>query len=173
MGDSYAGFHKVGLNLGGMVYVHLHPLLGASLELLYTQKGVRGGNVKESYTAGTYIDKYYLNLNYAEAALLIHLKYFLLDYEAGFSYGQLIKSDEWAEADVPVYINPALSYFNKNDISYMLGGSLKLNRHWGINARFQYSLKSIRPWERVYPRYGDGRVGQYNEVVSLRIMYSF
>jgi len=27
-GDTYAGYHKVGINAGGMVYVHLLPILG-------------------------------------------------------------------------------------------------------------------------------------------------
>ncbi len=66
-GDTYAGYHKVGLNTGAEVYVHFNQAFGTSFELFYSQKGVRGGTVKESYTLGTYIDKYYLNFNYAQA----------------------------------------------------------------------------------------------------------
>jgi len=171
VGDAYGGFHRVGLNAGGMVYVHFIPIFGASMEVLYTQKGARGGNVQESYTVGTYINKYYLNLNYAEAALLLHLDLFIFDYEAGISYAQLLKSKEWAEADVPIYINPALGYFNSYDIDYTLGLSMKLNKHWYVNMRYQYSAISIRPWARVYPRYSDGSPEQYNELMSLRLVY--
>ncbi len=172
-GDSYGGFHKVGLNAGGMVYVHYKQVFGVSLELLYSQKGVRGGNIKESYTVGTYFDKYYVNLDYTEACLMLHFDRFFFDYEAGISYGQLVKSSEWAEADVPIVIKPEWSYFNSYDINYVAGLSCRLDRHWAVNARYTYSSTPIRPRERVYPRYSDGSAGQFNEAFCLRLMYTF
>src|SRR4051812_22334962 len=49
-GSAVSGFSKVGINAGGMVYTHFKTMFGLSLELLYSQKGARGANVKESYT---------------------------------------------------------------------------------------------------------------------------
>ena len=172
-GDTYGGYHKVGLNMGGQVYVHFSRLFGVSLELLYSQKGVRGGTVKESYTLGTYFDKYYLNLNYAEAVLMAHFDTYIFDYEAGISYARLIRSDEWAEADVPVVIDPALAYFNSYDVNYAAGISGRINDHWHCNMRYQYSITPVRSWDRVLPRYSDGSGGQHNEAVSLRLVYVF
>lgn len=170
-GDTYAGYHKVGINTGGMVYVHFNPVLGASLEMVYTQKGVRGANVRESYTVGTYFDKYYLNLNYAEMALLFHLDTYRFDYEAGISFSPLLNAAEWAEADVPIVIDPALTYFNSHDIDYVFGLSYRINYRWAVNFRFQYSITSIRPWERTPPRYSNGDLNEYNDLASLRLIY--
>ena len=170
-GDTYAGYHKVGLNAGGMVYVHFTPSFGTSLELLYSQKGVRGGEIRESYTLGTYIDKYSLNLNYAEADLMLHYDSYVMDYEAGISYSRLISSKEWAQADVPIYFNPALYYFNDYDLEYVMGLSIRVLKRWRLNMRYQYSIKTIRPQERVLQRYNNGQ-GQYNEVAVLRLIYT-
>jgi hypothetical protein len=171
-GDSYSGFHKVGLNVGGMVYVHFSPSVGVSMEMLYAQKGARGVNVRESPYVGTYFDKYYLNLNYVEVPLLFHLKRLVFfDFEAGVSYARLIKSKEWGEADVPVQIFPEFNYFNPQDICYVGGASMRLSKHWYGNIRLQYSVVSIRPSERVPPRYNIYNQGQFNNVVSFRMMY--
>src|ERR1022692_5271513 len=55
-GDTYASYHKIGIEAGGLVYVYLNSLFGISMELLYAQNGARGGTVKESIYLGTYID---------------------------------------------------------------------------------------------------------------------
>ena len=169
-GDTYAGYHKIGLNMGAMVYVRLHPLSGISLELLYAQKGVWGGTVKESYTVGTYFDKYYLDLNYLQACIMFHYKKHFIDYEAGIAYSRLITSREDAEADVPVYIDPARSRFNSYDLNYVVGLSIPLGERWCANARFEYSVVPVRTADKVYPRYSDGSA-QFNEVTSLRFLY--
>src|ERR1700744_4144942 len=49
-GDTYYGYHKIGLNTGGMVYVHFTQLFGVSMELLYSQKGSRAAMVTQSQT---------------------------------------------------------------------------------------------------------------------------
>jgi hypothetical protein len=171
-GDTYSGYHKIGLNTGGLVYINFTQSIGISMELLYVNKGSRGGVVNESPAVGTYIDKYYLNLNYVEVPLLFHLRIMeYYDFEGGVSYARLIKSHEWAEADVPIYIDPTLAYFNSQDINYVLGASVRLSKHWVGNARFQYSIVPIRPWDRVLPRYGQYGVNQYNNTVSLRMIY--
>ncbi len=171
-GDSYSGFHKVGLNVGGMVYVHLSPSVGISMEMLYAQKGARGAHVSESPYVGTYFDKYHLNLNYVEVPLIFHLKRLVFfDFEAGVSYARLLKSEEWGAADVPVIIIPEFNYFNSTDLNYVGGASVRLSKHWYGNIRLQYSIIPIRPSERVPPRYNMFHQHQYNNVVCFRIMY--
>ena len=174
-GDTYAGFHKVGLNMGGMVYVHLGPRWGVSMEMLYVQKGSRGGEIRESYTVGTYIDKYYLNLNYVEVPLMLHLKVGgVMDYELGAAYARLVRSEEWAYADVPTYFDPVLCRFNSEEYSMIAGAMARLGDHWFGGVRFQYSAVPVRPWDRILPRYSTGSyLGQYNDVVCFRVGYFF
>lgn len=171
-GDTYSGFNKVGIQAGAMVYVHITPKFGASMELLYAQKGVRGAHVTNSYTLGTYFDKYFLNLNYIEVPLMLHYKWnYIFDFEAGLSYARLVTTKEWAEADVPVVFDPVLGSFNKADLNYIAGLTVRFHKHWYGSVRFQYSAMPIRTWERVHPRYAQYGVSQYNNVAVFRMVY--
>jgi len=170
-GDNYTGYHKIGIEAGGQVYVNVSQFLGISMELLYAQKGARGGDVEQSVIVGTFINKYYLNLNYAEVPLLLHIKVGW-DLEAGISYARLITANEWAEADVPVVIDPVLNRFNSNDFDYVLGISRPIGKHWHASIRYEYSIKAIRPWDRVPLNYSSGYgVDEYNEVAVIRLVY--
>ncbi len=171
-GDTYYGFYKVGLNAGGIVTVRFSESFGASMELLYAQKGVRGVNVLESPYVGTYVEKYYLNLNYVEVPILLHIKpsklcvwQRQLDIEAGISYARLINFKEWAEADQPVLIDPNINYFKTSDLDYVLGLSFKAYKNIFINTRYQYSIFTIRDPTRIPVGYGYGTTGQYNILV--------
>ena len=103
--------------------------------------------------------------------LLLHYNMFILDYEAGVSYARLIASKEWAEADVPVVIDPVAAHFNGYDLDYLAGLSMRIGKHWCWNMRYEYSIVPVRPWDRVLPRYSDGSPGQHNETVCLRLVY--
>lgn len=172
-GDGYGGYHKVGIQAGAMVYVNLSPGWAVSAEILYTTKGARGAHIRESQYVGTYFDKYYLNLDYVELPLMIHRKrYRLLDYEAGISYARLVSSREWGSADVPVIIFPEYNYFNTQDVCINGGMAVRIGKKMWANARMQYSLLAIRPPERIPERYYTYHVGEYNKVITLRIMYT-
>lgn len=171
-GDNYSGYHKAGINAGAMVYVHVSPHTGLSMELCYAQKGMRGANVRESVYVGTYFDRYFVNLNYAEAALMFHLHHIRwLDYSGGLSWGRLINSKEWALADVPVTFPIQYHWFNNYDLCWNIGGSINLSKRWILNLRYQRSAVPVRPWSRVLTRYSNGYQHQYNEVTSIRLMY--
>ena len=170
-GDSYYGYHKVGLNAGGIVCAHFSSKVGVSLELLYSQKGSRGVSVYESYAIGTYIEKYNMNLNYVEVPLMLHLFKGRYDYEAGISYAQLVKSSEWVQSDVPVVIDPVINRFNTTDLNYIIGLSRRMYKTLYLNARFQYSILSIRPTDRVPYSYSYGNLGQFNNLFNLRLVY--
>ena len=103
--------------------------------------------------------------------LLLHYNMFILDYEAGVSYARLIASKEWAEADVPVVIDPVAAHFNGYDLDYLAGLSMRIGKHWCWNMRYEYSIVPVRPWDRVLPRYSDGSPGKHNETVCLRLVY--
>jgi hypothetical protein len=170
-GDSYAGYHKVGFNAGGIVYVNLAENLASSLELLYSQKGSRGHQEQES-GAHTLIREYKINLDYAEIA--VQLNYFdkrKSHFGAGLSYSQLITAKETIVTDPvdPNIQNLELYPFKKGDLNFILGGNLKLWKGLFLNLRFQYSLIPIR---KLTPP-GYGRSEQYNNMWTVRLMYLF
>ena len=172
-GDSFYGYHKVGINTGAVVYVHFTQVFGASMELVYSQKGSRGEVITESPSIGTYVEKYFMNLNYVEVPITFHAISHKWDVEAGISYARLISSKEWVLADQPVVIDPVANRFNTSDIDYIFGLSRQVYKKLYANARFQYSITSIRPADRIPVGYGYGAQGQFNNMFNLRLMYLF
>lgn len=172
-GDSYFGYHKVGFNAGGIVYVHFTKKFGASIELLYSQKGSRGESVLESPAIGTYVAKYYMDVNYAEIPVTMHIITHKLDVEAGASYARLVNSKEWILSDQPAVIDKDRNRFNNSDVEMILGLGGKIYKGLHANIRFQYSLTSIRPPERIPVGYIYGNIGQFNNLFNLRLIYFF
>ena len=172
-GDNYAGYHKVGLNVGGIVYAHLAEKLAASVEILYVQKGARSNITKESAIKGIIIEKYNLNLDYAEVP--IQLNYFdkrKSHFGAGISYSQLVAMKETAEVSPKSIVVPdfEVAYpVKKMDINFIMTGNLHLYKGLFLGLRFQYSVIPIRT--NVAPGYG--RTQQFNNIFSLRLMYLF
>ncbi len=171
-GDNFAGYHKVGINAGGIVYARLVDQLAVSLEILYSQKGSRGHKTQLSNTKVYNILQYDINLNYAEIPVM--LNYFdkrKSHFGAGFSYSQLINSKETVRTE-PAFnttVNLDDYPFKKMDLNFIVGGSLHLWQGLFLNARFQYSLIPIR--KNIYPEFG--RAEQYNNMWTLRLMYLF
>lgn len=173
-GDRFAGYHKVGMNVGAIVYAQLGNKVAASIEILYSQKGAKSHLVQRSAGAGSYdVQKYRINLNYAEVPIMIN--YFdkrKSNFGAGFSYSQLVSSSETVVANPPLpsTVNLDEEYpFRKFDVNFIVGGNLKLYKGLFLNARFQYSLLPVR--KTTYP--GLGRAEQYNNMWTLRLMYLF
>lgn len=171
-GDSYAGYHKVGINVGGIVYTHLGENLAASLEILYAQKGSRGH--KQQLSAGNQflITDYRINLNYAEVPVM--LNYFdhrRSHFGGGISYSQLVSADEKITTDPfdPNTANLDQYKFRKSDFNILLAGNLHLWKGLFLNMRFQYSLAPVR--KTIPPGYG--RAEQYNNLWTVRLMYLF
>lgn len=172
-GDSYYGYHKVGLNAGAQVMAHFSRYMGLSMELLYSRKGSRAVTVTESPAWGTYVWKYYLDVNYVEVPVLLHLSGSKYDFELGASFALLISSNEYVISDQPVAISPDANRFNTSDIDFTMGLTRKLYKHWFVNMRYQYSLTSIRPVERIPIGYSYGNRGQFNNLFNLRLEYVF
>ncbi len=172
-GDTYYGYHKVGLNTGGVVYIHFNQKFGATLEFIYSQKGSRGEAVTESPSIGTYVAKYFMNLNYVEVPLTFHVMLHDVDFEAGASYARLVKSSEWIQADYPVIIDPVLNSFYTSDLEYIFGISKKIYKKLYGNIRFQYSIISIRANDHIPLDFGYGNNGQWNNLFNFRMMYLF
>ncbi len=166
-GDNFAGYHRVGINTGGVVYIKLDEHLAGSMEVLLSQKGSRA-NYAQVTAAGQYITKYGADLTYGEIPVMIN--YFdsrKSHFGGGFSYSQLASSNEYMNAN---YAIPKLSDypFKKRDINLLLSGSLHMYKGLFLNLRFQYSILSIR--DNVP---GITRGAQFNNLWTLRFMYLF
>jgi len=176
-GDNYAGYHKIGMNVGGIVYTRFDEHLAASIEILYSQKGSRAHKEQQTNT-GNIITQYDVNLNYAEVPL--QLCYFdrrKSHFGAGISIARLVSVKEDGSLVRPPAnpINFDDYPFRKMDYSFIVGGSLHLWQGLFLNARFQYSLRPIRKGTigtELPPEYS-GRGEQYNNMWTVRVMYLF
>ncbi len=168
-GDVYGGFHKAGLNVGGMVSVRW-KLFRFSGEMLYSQKGCRG--VREIYSnyVGEMFERYYVNLNYVEVPVVVsvHTNPFL-NFGGGISYSRLISSREWIESDQPYYIDNSIYRFKPNDWAFIASANLLFKKNWAVTLRYQRSFKSIRDPYWVPHDLGSGL--QYNSYFTLRLVY--
>jgi len=172
-GDMYFGYNKPGISSGCFVRVHFTPRLSVGMELLYTQKGSNGDAVIESPFMGTYVAKCHIGLSYVEVPVTIQYKYANFTAEAGASYARLVKTNEWILVEPSVPVSPVLNRFNGDDLEYVFGLSRKVYKNLIANIRFQYSIVSIRPTDRVPPGYAYGTKGQFNNLFCARLLYEF
>ena len=172
-GDNFAGYHKVGLNAGGIIYTRIAEHVAVSMEILFSQKGSRAHHSQLSNTKTYLITRYDINLNYAEVP--IQINYYdkrKSHFGAGFSYSQLISYKETVETDKP--LNPPVDIykdypFKKFDVNFVVGGNLHLVKGLFLNLRYQYSMLPIR--ENIHAELG--RSKQLNNMWTLRLMYLF
>jgi hypothetical protein len=177
-GDRYAGYHKVGVNVGAIVYAHIAPKLAASMEILFSQKGSRDNGAQFTVSNNYVITDYNIDLNYAEVPIMIN--YFdkrKSNFGVGLSYAQLISSNEKVETIEPLsgVVTPIPSFnqdnhpFKKMDLNVLVGGNIKLTGGLFLNVRFQYSIVPIR--RDMHPELS--RAPQHNNMYVLRLMYLF
>jgi len=168
-GDYFAGYYKVGVNVGGVMYARLSEHWAGSLEILYSQKGSKS-NGAGAFGSGVVLTDYGINLNYAEFPVLFTYnddgKSF---WGAGLSYSRLGTSNETVTTDPPQVYNQSQFPFRKSDVNLLLGASLHLYKGLFVNARFQYSVLPIR--DNIPQSYT--RSGQYNNLWVFRLMYLF
>jgi hypothetical protein len=176
-GDNYAGYHRVGVNAGGIVYTRFDEHLAASIEILYSQKGSHSQKEQEG-PSGSYIKSYDVRLNYAEVPL--QLCYFdkrKSHFGAGIAISRLVSVKEEGEAIIPGggTVDFDQYPFKKMDYNFIVGGSLHLVKGLFLTARFQYSLVPIRKGTIgvELPPYFSGRGEQYNNMWTVRMMYLF
>lgn len=171
-GDNFAGYTKMGFTFGGIVYARLVDKIAGSIEILYTQKGARSNKTQISNNRVFLIEKYAIDLNYAEVPIMIN--YFdkrKSHFGAGISYSQLISYKETpvTKPAFPDSIDLDQYPFKKYDLNFLISGSLHLYKGLFLTYRFQYSLLPVRT--NIYKEFG--RAEQYNNMHVLRLMYLF
>jgi hypothetical protein len=175
-GDYFAGYHKIGLNAGGIMYAQLAKHVALSLEILYVQKGSRSIYDQVSpYNRSVIIKNYSIAANYAEIPLMIN--YFdkrKSHFGIGVSYGRLVNSKEVVASKVDTSktidnLDFNILYpFKKDAFDFVAGAELHLWKGLFMNVRFQYSLVPIRS-HLPPPTYA--RAEQYSNVWAVRFMY--
>lgn len=172
-GDAFAGYHRIGLTGGAIVYAELAKKFAISLELLYAQKGLKSH--KEQPGPGFRLYDYDIKLNYAEVPVIFN--YFdkrKSHFGLGAAYAQLISSKETVLTD-SADIN-AVNFddypFRKYDIMAVASANLHLGKGFFLNIRYQYSLISIRN-DFYKPISRRDATGQYNNSWVLKLMYLF
>lgn len=165
-GDGYGGFDKAGITAGGFVNNNFgSEKWSAQMELLYVQKGSRRPpNLEKGITL------YQINLSYVEIPVLAKFRHKKLVYEAGLSYGQLIRHREF-DMSGEIFNRPP---FKKTELAFNGGLSVSLSEKLSLNARFVRSVLPVRDFV-ILARYGFfGFIGgSYNTVVSYSLRYQF
>ncbi len=171
-GDNYAGYHRAGLNAGGIVYTNFSKRFGASLELLYSQKGSIGVHNASNGQVGSFFEKYTMKLNYAEAPVMLHFYYTpQLHISVGASYNALVSTKEFFDTYFPYYIDASLYPYKKWAVDGIIGFSY-VWRHLIFDARFQYGITPIRLAFYAPEIARNGR-DQVNNLFSFRLGYLF
>lgn len=171
-GDTYGGYHKVGLVTGGKVYWRINQPLSLSVGLLYSQKGARAVvNMNNPY-AGPGFGKYKIGLSYIELPILLNCNFQkIYQIGIGLSYNGLLTASEFKTPDYNgSLIQPDQINFNKSTIDGILSASVMFSRNMILNGRYQYGLTPLRYSGNLN---GVGYGDQYNNMFSFRLIYLF
>jgi hypothetical protein len=166
-GDTYAGFHRIGLNAGCFVNLDIGKKLSGQMEMKFVQKGsFQSPNPDPQH----FSPKYDLRLNYVEIPFLIKYDFkYKLSFEGGIGISYLAGHHEKVD---DVTADPTNSRpFHKFELSYQVGGYYRLFDQLSINIRYCYSILPIRP-HAGGGTYGSN-FGEYNNIILFSFYYQF
>ena len=164
-GDTYSGYNKAGIFLGGYVSIDVGEKSALQMELTYFQKGSRE-NPREKNGYQSYI----LRVNYIEMPLLYQYKAgkFIIEGgpSAGFLLGYYEEVNQDVISDTPDYNNPARITLQVN-----LGFRYFISDNIGVGLRTNNSMLNIFSKNQT----GDVRrifdYGRYNDSLVLSAFY--
>jgi len=165
-GDTYAGFHQLGFTVGAYANLPFGNYFSGQMELKYSLLGAHSSN-KEVREYG--YTPYSLRMHYIEIPLMlrfnlsvIHVNFITL--EAGASIDVLMKTTEDVDGDFEV----TTRRWSRISATANAGLHFNITKHFGIGARFMYSVAPCRftgnpGW--FYNQY-------YNKVIQLTLTYN-
>ena len=166
-GDTYSGYNKAGIFLGGFVSIDVSEKSALHMELTYFQKGSR-----ENPTEKNAYRSYILRLNYIEFPVFYQYKAGRFTIEAGPSAGFLMGYYE--EVDQEVISDH--QYYNKPErvtLQINLGLRFAISEKLGVYFRTNNSLMNFFSENQT----GDVRrlwdYGRYNDALVLSVFYQF
>jgi hypothetical protein len=171
-GDEVFGFHKYGMQVGAAAIVQFNKKWSISLENIFNQKGSRQGPRFVDSLDGSYK----LHLNYVEVPLLLeYTDRDRLTVGAGFSWGRLVKVDEYKNGfrvDSTTLIGGP---YKRDDWNILIDFRFHLYKSLKLDFRYAYSLvpianRDVRDSKTGKLNYGES---QYNNLFSIRLIYIF
>lgn len=165
-GDTYSGFHKAGVFLGGFVSWDFSKRSALQLELEYFQKGSR-----ENPDSTNNFVSYLFRANYLELPVLYQFKIGRFTIEAGPSTGVLFgyyeKANEIPISDEGIH-NPARFTLQIN-----LGMRFYITPKLGVDFRTNNSLLNIRSNNVTGDIWRFWTYGQFHDALVLSVFYQF
>ncbi|HAQ20585.1 MAG TPA: hypothetical protein DCR40_15350 [Prolixibacteraceae bacterium] len=163
-GDSYRGYHKPGIALGGYVQTNFSRTVFAGMELKFMQKGSR--NIDSLATDGQI--KYIMRLNYVDLPVYLGVRTSeKIAVLFGLSPGYLISGTEYN--DYGKFGEEDQNPFSELDLQGLLGFRFHLSRRLNIDLRGAYSLLPIRKQK------GDPiwywKSNQFSNLLSTTVLY--
>lgn len=164
-GDTYKGYHKAGVVLGGYAQTDLSRNIYAAMELKFAQKGSR--NVDSLATNGQI--KYIMRLNYAELPVYLGIRTSeKISLLAGASFGYLISGKEFNDyGEFPPEDQHPFSAF---DLEAMIGFRFQITDRLFLDLRGAYSVLPIRKKTEDSELYY-WRDNQFNNVLTTTVLY--
>ena len=165
-GDNYAGFHQLGFTAGFFANLPFDEYWSAQMELKYSLLGAHSSDKEVNEYA---YPPYSLRLHYAEIPLMLrcNLGAFRLSFltlEAGAGLDFRLRATEDADSDYQV----TTSRWNFFSATANAGVHFAINNHFGIGARFMYSVVPCR-----FSGYPGWFYNQYyNKVVQFTLTYT-
>lgn len=146
-GDNLAGFDKIGLTAGLRARWETPSVFDFNIEFLYSQRGSRPDVFNPEYDPDINI-----NLQYVELPVYVTLsdwwqeegQYHKASVHGGLSYGRLIDArteDYFNEGDES--LDNLVPYFSDNDVSWLLGATIRFSPRWGITGRYTRSINPL------------------------------
>ena len=164
-GDSYKGYHKAGIVLGGYAQTDISRNLFVAMELKFAQKGSR--NIDSMAIYGQI--KYIMRLNYAELPVYLGIRTSeKTSLFAGASFGYLIRATEYN--DYGEFPPEDQHPFNAFDLEAMLGFRFQITDRLYLDLRGAYSVLPIREKIQNADLYY-WRDNQFNNVLTTTVLY--
>lgn len=163
-GDTYSGYHKPGIVLGGFVQTDLSRSVYAGMELKFAQKGARN---RDSLATDGQI-KYIMRLNYVD--LPVYLGFRTSDkisFLVGMSAGYLLSGNEYN--DYGKFPPEDQNEFSPIDVQALLGFRFQITRRLYIDLRGQYSVVPIR--EQSGNALWYWKSNQFSNVLNTTVLY--
>lgn len=163
-GDSYSGYHKPGVALGGFVQTDLSRSIYAGMELKLMQKGSRN---RDSLATDGQI-KYIMRLNYVDLPVYLGIR--TNDRTSvffGISMGYLLSGNEYNDyGKFPVEDQ---HNFNPFDVQGLLGFRVRFTNRLSVDLRGNYSVIPIRKQQGNPLWYW--KSNQFNNLLSTTVLY--
>jgi len=163
-GDTFSGYHKPGIALGGFVQTELSRTVYVGMELKFMQKGSR--NVDSLATNGQI--KYVMRLNYVDLPVYLGIRTSdKISVLLGMSTGYLISGTEIN--DYGKFPEEDRHAFNEFDIQGILGFRFQFTKRLYVDLRGNYSVVPIRkqPGNPLYY----WKSNQFSNLLSTTVLY--